>query len=203
MLGDFPNPHIRFHFNHSISIRHDIYINRKIPSLMLNDGGYSSCSETANGQQPTIDLCCLNQKQQRFNSFPSILPTTGPSICCVSLPISLMTIFPPAEKDCPSISVWDCTRLWNLGLDINGAASVLFDTNPLTNLCIQVKNERKKQLLLHTTDYCCAVFWHQLLALLHLLSASTTTQNSYTTNLLPFNFVSQVNYASLSFTQHL
>ena len=98
MLGNFPNPHIRFHFNYSISIRHDIYINRKIPSLMLNDGGYSSCSETANGQWPTIDLCCLNQKQQRFNSFPSILPTTGPSIYCVSIPISLMTILSPCIK---------------------------------------------------------------------------------------------------------
>ena len=63
--------------------------------------------------------------------------------------------------------------------------------------------EKKQQLLLHTTDYCCAVFPHQLLALLHLLSASTTTQNSYTTHLVPFNFVSQVNYASLSFTQCL
>ena len=145
---------------------------------MLNDGGHSSCSETANGQWPTIDLCCLDQKQQRFNSFPSILPTTGPSIYHVSLPILFTTIIQPVEKDCPSISVWDCTGLWNLGLDINGAASIIFDTNPATNLCIQSKIKGKQQLLLHTTDYCCAVFWHKLLTLLHLLSAPTVTENS-------------------------
>ena len=89
-----------------------------------------------------------------------------------------MTIIPPIEKDRPSISVWDGTRLWNLGLDINGAASILFDTNPLTNLCIQSKIKRKQQLLLHAMDYCCAVFRHQLLTLLCLPSAPTITQNS-------------------------
>ena len=109
---------------------------------------------------------------------PPFCPQHDPPFTVFPSPSHSQPLSPPVEKDCPSISVWDCTGLWNLGLDINGAASILFDTNPLTNLCIQSKIKGKQQLLLHTTDYCCAVFWHQLLTLFCLLSAPTITQNS-------------------------
>ena len=131
-------------------------------SMPLKHSYNCPCSETANREWASINLSCLYQQQQRFSRFPYMPAPQWPIVVCATLPSHLQ---PPSlliVKVCLSISVWEFTGLRNFGLDICDLARCTFDTNPLTNLHIKMKLNKRN--LLHTTVYYCAAFlllWKQ------------------------------------------